>query len=57
MRKGIKVKMYKIDGSNSSLILFFTSDLLELNCVVSLGEPVKAKWRLPLSQINGVEEF
>jgi hypothetical protein len=37
MKKGIKVKMYKIDGSNSTLILHFTPDLMEINCVLALG--------------------
>jgi hypothetical protein len=27
MKKGIKVKMFKIDGSSSGLILYFTADL------------------------------
>ena len=49
--------MYKFDGSNSSLILFFTPDLLELNCVASIGEPVKTKWRLPLKEITQIEEY
>lgn len=49
MKKGIKVKMYKIDGSYSPLLLYFTPDLLELNCVVSIGEPVKSKWKLPIN--------
>lgn len=57
MIKGIKVKMYKSDGSNSSLILFFTPDLLELNCVIAIGEPVKSKWRLSLKEITGIEEY
>lgn len=26
MKRGIKVKMYKTDGSNSILVLYFTTD-------------------------------
>lgn len=37
MKKGIKVKMYKANSSNSVLILFFTDDLFELNCVIAMG--------------------
>jgi hypothetical protein len=36
MRNGIHVKLYKPDGSNSSLLLFFTDDLFEIHCANSL---------------------
>jgi hypothetical protein len=51
MKKGIKVKMYKADSSNSTLTIYFTPDLMEINCVTSMGSPVKNKWKLPISEI------
>lgn len=52
MREGVKVKMYKVDGSTSELILFFTQDFMELNCVASKDQAVKPKWKLPLKDIH-----
>jgi hypothetical protein len=57
MKKGIKVKMYKADNSNSTLLLYFTGDLLEINCVSSMGSPVKKKWKLPISEITKIEIY
>jgi hypothetical protein len=48
MCKGIKAKLFKTDGSISELIVFFTEDFMEINCVLEKGQPVKGKWRLPL---------
>ena len=36
MKEGIKVKLFKLDGSNSSLNLFFTGDLFELHCATNI---------------------
>lgn len=57
MKSGVRVKMYKTDGSNSSLLLYFTDDLLELHCVTSLGEEVKNKWKLSMIEIIKIEEY
>jgi hypothetical protein len=54
MWNGKKVKMYKTDGSVSELLIFISSDLLELNCGLRLSEVVKQKWRLPLNEITKV---
>jgi hypothetical protein len=37
MTNGIRVKLYKPDGSNSNLLLFFTDDLFEINCANNLN--------------------
>jgi hypothetical protein len=37
MKTGIKVRLYKSDGSNSQLLLFITDDLFEIHCVANLG--------------------
>jgi hypothetical protein len=57
MKNGVKVMMYKNNGTHSTLILYFTADLLELNCVIALGEPVKNKWKLTLSEIAKIEGY
>ena len=46
MQKGVPVKMHKIVGSISALLLFFTKDFMEINCATDLTEPVKQKWRM-----------
>lgn len=57
MKKGIRVRMYKADSSNSVLYLFFTDDLFELNCVIAKGEPIKPKWKLPLTEIFDIQRY
>jgi hypothetical protein len=57
MRKGSKAKMYKTNGSNSHLNLYFTPDCLELNCVLNPGDPVKNKWKLPVSEISAIQLY
>jgi hypothetical protein len=49
--------MYKADGSMSELVIFISSDCLELNCGVTLSEVVKQKWRLPLNEITKMLEY
>jgi hypothetical protein len=49
MKTGIKVKMYKPDGSNSNLLFFFSVDLFEIHCASSTTEVVKGKWKMPLN--------
>ena len=48
---GVKVRMYKTDGSTSDLFLMFTKDLLELYCVTAPLKEVKSKWRLAIKDI------
>jgi hypothetical protein len=49
--------MYKVDGSVSELIIFISSDCLELNCGITLSEVVKQKWRLPLNEIVNTVDY
>lgn len=46
--------MYKTDGSISELLIFISSDCLEINCAVALIEVVKQKWRLPIHEVTSV---
>lgn len=57
LRQGKKVKMYKTDGSISELLIFISSDCLELNCGLALSEVVKQKWRLPINEITKVVDY
>ena len=43
--------MYKVDGSISSLVLFFTKDFLEVNCAVDRQSEVKQKWRITIHEV------
>ena len=57
MKEGVKVKMYKVDGSVSELLLFFTDDFMELNCATAKGQTVKNKWKLHLKDLYEIETY
>ena len=57
LRTGKRVRMYKVDGSISELMLFISTDGLEINCALAVTEVVKQKWRLPINEVTRVVEY